>query len=605
MKVFYDSRQGQGSSSFLLVNKNGSYLSLSDSNVSHYQGWVLMQEGEPYKVIEQLRPEGTLQEIHNHFSHISRVWDKGTEELSMSRHCVIQSFKEYTGKVQIWLDCRSIKDFSDSGRIYEINEENGMISVRYVKHRDNSLREAQHETWIVIQGLPNHKIIGLWKWTEYSYDASRKDREGGHVYDALEFNVEGEASIIYSVGNTKQEAVERLNHALQHKNDIRESYSHYLAKTLTFDDVEINTAVRALDRLTIKDPFKEEGTPAIIAGLPWFNQVWTRDELVSLGGYISLERHYLAKEILQRQLAALREDSTMPCRIPSTDLGGADGTGWLFFRWLQFITKLQSAKVLKDFLTNEELSSLLVKAEMAIEQQIERGNALIENGPLETWMDTCNGDDVRKGARIEIQALWLSACKLVRELHRILGNPNGADILRFEETLKKSTREALFHEGRLHDGIFEGKLDTRVRPNIFLAYYVYPELLTKQEWKQAFVYTLDELWLEWGGLSSISRNDPLYCSEHTGMDNKSYHRGDSWFWINNVAAIVMNRVDSNLFKYYVHKIKKASVEEMLFHGFVGHCAEISSAAKMESKGCWAQAWSAGTLIELLVELGEK
>jgi glycogen debranching enzyme len=148
----------------------------------------------------------------------------------------------------------------------------------------------------------------------------------------------------------------------------------------------------------------------------------------------------------------------------------------------------------------------------------------------------------------------------------------------------------------------DGLDDWTVRPNIFIAAYVYPELLSKTEWTLCFKNALPKLWLSWGGLASIDKNNPLFTPRYTGETRQSYHRGDSWFWINNLAALVMSRTNKAKFKRYIDAIAKASAKEILTSGAVGHHAEVSSASRLESQGCMAQAWSDAMFIELVEEL---
>jgi glycogen debranching enzyme len=108
--------------------------------------------------------------------------------------------------------------------------------------------------------------------------------------------------------------------------------------------------------------------------------------------------------------------------------------------------------------------------------------------------------------------------------------------------------------------------------------------------------------MEWGGISSIDKNHPLFCSHYTGQTNESYHRGDCWFFVNNIAAIVLSRLDYDHFKYYIEQIAKASSEEILNNGTIGHHAEVSSAVEMTSDGCTAQLWSSAMFIELMHEM---
>ena len=74
--------------------------------------------------------------------------------------------------------------------------------------------------------------------------------------------------------------------------------------------------------------------------------------------------------------------------------------------------------------------------------------------------------------------------------------------------------------------------------------------------------------------------------------NTYYKNGEGMVW----KSLLQ---DKKFFKKYINKILEASKEETLFKGYIGHSAEISSASTLCSQGCWAQAWSAATLIEAL------
>ena len=167
-----------------------------------------------------------------------------------------------------------------------------------------------------------------------------------------------------------------------------------------------------------------------------------------------------------------------------------------------------------------------------------------------------------------------------------------------EDNLKKEVRDKFWNKKCLADGLD----DFTIRPNVFIAYYMYPELLTNKEWITCFDNALKSLWNDWGGVSTIDKNNPLFRPEHTGEINESYHNGDSWFWINNLAAITLYRLDKKRYKKYIYKILEASTKEILWHGAIGHHAELSSSCGLRSEGCLAQAWSAAMYIELINEI---
>jgi len=151
-------------------------------------------------------------------------------------------------------------------------------------------------------------------------------------------------------------------------------------------------------------------------------------------------------------------------------------------------------------------------------------------------------------------------------------------------------------------GVADGVGDNTIRPNIFIAAYVYPELLSKKEWITCFDHVLPKLWCDWGGLSTIDKSDKRFVGNHTGEDPTSYHNGDSWFWINNIAAIVLHAFDKGRYKNYINHILDASTKDILQYETSGHASELSSADEFEPSGSPVQAWSAATYIELLHEL---
>jgi hypothetical protein len=209
-------------------------------------------------------------------------------------------------------------------------------------------------------------------------------------------------------------------------------------------------------------------------------------------------------------------------------------------------------------------------------------------------MDTDESGNGREGYRIEMQALYLAMHRMMYELEPLPSHVNS------ERHLKHLVRKNFWDEKKniLHDGVN----DATIRPNIFLAAYIYPQLLSKEEWMACFDNALAALKLPWGGLSTIDIKDPRFRKDHTGARNTSYHSGDSWYYLNNLAAIVLHRTDRHRYHHTIEQILKASTNELLWQGIAGSHAEISSASKMESQGCQSQLWSNAMYIELVHEI---
>jgi hypothetical protein len=218
---------------------------------------------------------------------------------------------------------------------------------------------------------------------------------------------------------------------------------------------------------------------------------------------------------------------------------------------------------------------------------------LIRNRANETWMDTSYQGDTREGFRIEIQALWLCMLRLANILDVKLNQP--LEYTALEDNTRDKVREVFFRNKILYDG----KDDDTVRPNIFLAYYIYPDLLSNKEWESVFDNSIKKLWLEWGGFSTIQKDSVLYCSNYTGEDNRSYHRGDSWFFINNIAAVSLYKLNKEKYGEYIEKIISASTKDILSKGIIGRASELSSAQSQKAEGSLFQLWSASTYIELI------
>jgi len=72
------------------------------------------------------------------------------------------------------------------------------------------------------------------------------------------------------------------------------------------------------------------------AGLPWFYQYWSRDELVSVMSLMLEHRYDYSKELLMKYLFEITTDGRLSNRYPAANLGTADSIGWLFKRLQTF-----------------------------------------------------------------------------------------------------------------------------------------------------------------------------------------------------------------------------------------------------------------------------
>ncbi len=579
-------------SSFLCSDGYGSYFSQGiKKNYSFYQGFANRYPEDDvwtlFTFIERLMPEREIIELQQTILQTTLVTRKGSVSFSCSDKNTLEIRLSELQELHLTIDPRKIYDFSTDGRTFRFFIENGIQFIEYTKK--NSCEEYNLYLGI-IGGTIKNEQSGVWVPRDYEYDKQRNNATTTqYVYDGLVITPI-EKTIHCIQGRTKEEIVElakqigqsdqqriKVEPTLLCSND--EEYLAYLMSLKSLNDLLIDTA---------------EGT-GIYAGFYWFFHYWTRDEAITLGGLIAEKTiPDVVKKILLRMFSKVGFDGRMPNRFPPSLLGTSDGGGWAVKRFFDAI----------DLFSESEREQIIDTIEESVKRLLEHHTMddFEINDDKETWMDTTGGvPDTRSGMRIEMQALRLLQ---YRELSYV--RPSASEHYKqLEAVLREKVKDLLFDGKRLADGATYDEeqkrwvVDTTQRPNIFLAYYLYPELLTANEWERVFDSAIEALWLEWGGFATIDKKHPWFKESYTGENNASYHRGDSWFFVNHLAAIAMHSLNADKYKENISKILEATKQEIFQMGILGANAEISSAEKLRPEGTWQQAWSMGTFIELI------
>jgi len=515
----------------MLTNERGGYF-LENLN-SRYSGLFLMLDKEMFKIIDQIKC-------------------RSASYIMPDKDGLIIESKNW---IEFLMDIKESYDNSDLGRYYEIKEFSDKIIIKFTK-------DDRYTLYAAIAGFSSHKKTDKWIRKEYQYDKKRGSSPSErYVYSAIKCKTKKRISI--AVSKNEKSAIRNAKALLKYKKKNKKL-----------------KGIKDIVRQSLLDLTTENG---ILAGLPWFFQFWSRDELISLKALAAIDKKR-AKRILFRNLNSISEDGRLPNQtFPLSDKTNADSIGWLFKR-AEDLKELKPKE--KQLLKNKLIYSIKQLTANYIKKD------LIYNHPLETWMDTEWESDTRDGFRIEIQALFLNMLKLAYKL------TSDMKYFEMEHRVAMLVKEKLWNGSWLADGLD----DWTIRPNAFIAAYIYPDLLTKHEWVICFNSMLQKLWLNWGGLATIEKDSPLFCINHTGEIPQSYHRGDSWFWINNLAAIVLHRTDKKFFQGYIDKILSASQKEITTKGIIGQHAELSSSSRLKSEGCLAQAWSNAMFLEFLEEM---
>jgi glycogen debranching enzyme len=613
-------------SSFLLTNKIGGFFSIPIAGplVSKFQGSYFCHpeiEGwEIFKAIENIIPDDMPNKIINKFWCVERHGEKLKERFFVPYYyeaLVYQTNKSF----ELVVDMRQVHDFHSFGRYYNIYEENGALIFEYAKQREHAYEGQPYKIYMVVVGddLSREKIMS-YAPTQYSYDKYRGSKPfEWWAYKTFKFNVKRDSTFVFAYSHDVEKAINIAKYVKNNLPYLEHTQKRYVDKVvntkLRIDNNETKTAYRcalkALDDLTVKI----KGKNGIYAGLWWFFQWYTRDEAQSAKAILLEEKYEEAEDILLREIEIILPDGRLPNRFPYSLLGSADGVGWTFKRIDDYIKMVQAKHILDVHLSTADILFIQNQLSLAI-AKLEKHHTkkgLTYNGPMETWMDTTApySNDVREDRRIEIQALTLSMYKLMKYLSEITNNyKQFKEYDEKEREMRELVRKKFWNGTRLADGVYEkngsDKIDGTKRPNIFIAAYVYPELLSTDEWSKAFDHVLPSLWCDWGddfgGISTIDKESELFQPNYLGESNLSYHRGDCWYFLNNIIALVLHRTDREKYKDYVRKLLKSSTNQILYSGIISHLAELTSASKMESNGCLAQAWSVAFYIELINEL---
>ncbi len=599
IKIIKEVEVGTG---LVLGNNLGNYFYLTDSEESRYQGFFYANgrnyknELEVYKVIDGINiiERGEVDEVENNFFEVERKFKSGISEKyflpdGFSSLCV-QTNKKVSA--QVVLDARHPYDSRELGRFYDIKFTKDCILIRFIKNRDESEdagdgNKKEFTLYLAIKTDKNkfekiEKFVSKYYQKDFKRNSSPYNR---FVYKAI--NIEFKKAV-FSVAKTPKKAIEEAKEVFKNFRKLsdkgRDLYKKLEIPKIT--DEEIKMACLCAQNSVYTMMVENNNKKGAYAGLPWFFHFWHRDEAISLLQIYKLNQN-LAKKIILAQIKFITDDGQIAKKrlygIDNNELSSVDALGWLANR----IIKLDE----KYSLPEDFKMDIVSKLELAVANLIQKrtdDDGLAVSYKNETWMDSLE----REGARIEIQACRLNMYRL---LYKFTKNDQ-YEIL--EKELKEKVFEKFYVDGVLRDG----NDDVTIRSNIFIVAYLYPELLNDEKWEACFDKALQKLFLEWGGIASLDVTDCEFISEDTGENSASYHNGNSWYWVNNLTALVLYRINAHKYSDYINKIMEASTNEILYKGIAGHHSEVSSAGRQTASGCEAQLWSSAMYLEVFDEI---
>ncbi|MEQ1902790.1 MAG: amylo-alpha-1,6-glucosidase [Pirellulaceae bacterium] len=382
---------------------------------------------------------------------------------------------------------------------------------------------------------------------------------------------------------------------------------------------------------------KTESGKTIIAGYPWFTD-WGRDTFIALRGLcLATRRLDLSGEILTAWSKTVSE-GMLPNRFPDhgeePEFNSVDASLWFVVAAYEYLLQIRESP---GQAKPENLRSI-VRAIFEIIAGYFAGtrygiradyDGLLYAGQLGaqlTWMDAKVGDWVvtpRMGKPVEIQALWLNALSIGRELETNLINELGLSGSENSELFHQPGLAVLLALGReafaqrfwnvsgqcLYDVVdsdFQpGNNDATIRPNQILAVGGLPFQLLNGVRAQCVVSVVQSKLLTPLGLRSLEPGHSDFKPHYRGgvwERDGAYHQGTVWPWLIGpfVEAWLHVHGPTAANRKLAHKQFVQPLLDHLQITGMGHVSEIADAESPYAPGgCPFQAWSLGELLRLV------
>lgn len=620
---------------FLLSNNKGDFVNFGVlSNSCKFQGAsVYGKNGDVYKFIDEILVLGMKSDAVVYGGYFARrdfasdLVESAESEIKDEKKAkivestfdrfylgqaggLVYTIGNFTGDIVIDLDFRKLSDFDIWGREYEVYKKEGIVFVKYNKKRENTI---EYTMYFGVKSVNfSYELLLSWVKKEYSYSKQRNSDFERYVFRLMKVNISENKKLFFGMGFSEEEVIEQITLLEFHKQELvsfdKNVYldfvkSEEFSKPLTQNiDLAYKLSSNAIYRFLNKNIGKTEMFEGLYAGYPWFSQVWARDELVALRAFINKGDHLFVKTKLFSYLSNINTETGCLKRIEqSGSLESFDAVFVLTKRVEDYIFYLEEKGKLDEGLSRAEIEFIYEKLNLVFNKVTtsywDKEKELLKVKRGDSWMDTIDA-----WYPLDVEVQFLNFVSVLSILSGMLGKTSEAEhFLDFEELLREKIRTAYFRAGILYNEPFVDNVNS----NVFLAYYYCPDLFLRHTWEDIFDKSLKELKTSWGGISSLSKNDKNFQPNYTGENDKSYHMGDSWFWINNVTAIVLNDLNEQKYRREIKDILLSSTKDVLVMGTIGFGSEVSSASEQKAEGCMAQLWSSSTYIEMIDKLFER
>ncbi|OEK07791.1 glycogen debranching protein [Flavivirga aquatica] len=376
----------------------------------------------------------------------------------------------------------------------------------------------------------------------------------------------------------------------------------------------VKQLVLAADQFVVNRSTEPNSTAgkSIIAGYHWFGD-WGRDTMISLPGLtLSTGRHEDAGPILETFSHYINE-GMLPNRFPNAadtpEYNTIDATLWFFQAIRTYFETTEDKELLGRLYPKlQEIIDWHIKGTRYGIQVDPNDNLLRggQDGIQLTWMDAKVGDKVitpRIGKPIEVNALWYNALKAMVLFADILEKPSNQ-----YKTMAASTKKGFERFWNEEKGYCFDVLDgpngneALLRPNqLFVVSLPESPLSTKQQ--KQIVDICSETLLTSHGLRSLANFEQEYIGIYTGNQyqrDSAYHQGTVWGWL--IGPFIHAHLKIYKNTYSAQRFLKPFKDHLQGDG-LGTISEIFDGdAPFTPKGCVAQAWSVGQILQVYDEI---
>ena len=362
---------------------------------------------------------------------------------------------------------------------------------------------------------------------------------------------------------------------------------------------------------------RQDGSPTVIAGYPWFTD-WGRDTMIALPGLLLSQGRFDEARDVIRSFLAHRDRGLLPNRFAdrgeAPEYNTVDATLWLFQAAFAYVAATADDAFVREILPafEEILRFHLEGTRHGIRvDPVDRLLAAGEPGAQLTWMDAKVGDHVvtpRHGKPVEINALWYNALRIAALWARDTGNDAAAaSYAREADAVERAFARAFWNpeRGCLYD-VVGGPLgdDAAIRPNqLFALSLPFPLLDSTQ--RRAIVGVVEKELVTPYGLRTLARGEREYVAHFRGGPwerDSAYHQGTVWPWLIGpyirayLSAFGSTRENVDHCRRLLEPLERHLVSEAC----LGQISEVFDAEEpFRPGGCPAQAWSVAELLRLV------